>query len=76
MRAFVSESKDDSQRSVKKKKKHCIIYILCQALSLFSAFAQAQHIKAEEMSRTETAATYSVDDISGVDVLQREENVH
>lgn len=35
-----------------------------------------QHIKAEEMSRTETAATYSVDDVSGVDVLQREENVH
>lgn len=34
MLAFVSESKDDSQRSVKKKK-HCIIYILCQALSLF-----------------------------------------
>lgn len=48
----------------------------CARPSLFSALAQAQHIKAEEMSRTETAATYSVDDISGVDVLQREENVH
>lgn len=34
-----------------------------------------QHLhKAEEKSWTETAATYSVDDVSGVDVLQREEN--
>lgn len=70
MRAFVSESKDDSQRSVKKKKTLHHLHIVPGPVTFF------QHIKAEEMSRTETAATYSVDDVSGVDVLQREENVH
>lgn len=46
-----------------------------RACHFFPALTQAQHIKVEKM-RTETAVTYSVDDISGVDVLQREENVH